>query len=90
MPAGINPCSLSRSQARCWWQSRWTLRWTVLMGGQIIPKFNVLMNDYSLPMGTDGLAIIGTFGLWLALAVVLVGTAFKEIPACLSYPAVNG
>ncbi|HBZ74493.1 MAG TPA: tetrathionate reductase subunit C, partial [Leclercia adecarboxylata] len=50
----------------------WTLRWTVLMGGQIIPKFNALMNDYSLPMGTDGLlAIIGTFGLWLALAVVL-------------------
>lgn len=50
----------------------WTLRWTVLMGGQIIPKYNALTNDYSLPMGTDGLlAIIGTFGLWLALMIIL-------------------
>ncbi|MDU1083167.1 MAG: tetrathionate reductase subunit TtrC [Leclercia adecarboxylata] len=50
----------------------WTLRWAVLMGGQIIPKYNALTNDYSLPMGTDGLlAIIGTFGLWLALMIIL-------------------
>jgi len=50
----------------------WMLRWTVLIGGQIIPKYNALTNDYSLPMGTDGLlAIIGTFGLWLALSIVL-------------------
>lgn len=50
----------------------WTLRWAVLMGGQIIPKYNALKNDYSLPMGTDGLlAIIGTFGLWLALMIIL-------------------
>ncbi len=50
----------------------WTLRWAVLMGGQIISKYNALTNDYSLPMGTDGLlAIIGTFGLWLALMIIL-------------------
>lgn len=50
----------------------WTLRWAVLMGGQTIPKNNALMNDYTLPMGTDGLlAIVGTFGLWFALMITV-------------------
>lgn len=50
----------------------WTLRWAVLIGGQTIPKNNALMNDYTLPLGTDGLlAIIGTFGLWFALMITV-------------------
>lgn len=50
----------------------WLLRWTWLIGGQVIPKYNALSNDYPLPMGTDGLlAIVGTFGLWLALMIVI-------------------
>ena len=50
----------------------WTLRWTLLIGGQIMPKNNALINDYTLPLGTDGLlAIVGTFGLWFALMITL-------------------
>ncbi|KNC89754.1 tetrathionate reductase subunit TtrC [Trabulsiella odontotermitis] len=50
----------------------WLLRWTVLIGGQTIPKYNALTNVYTLPAGTDGLlAIIGTFGLWFALIIII-------------------
>lgn len=50
----------------------WLLRWTLLIGGQVIPKYNALINDYHLPMGTDGLlAIVGTFGLWFSLMIAL-------------------
>lgn len=50
----------------------WLMRWSLLIEGQTIPKFNALFNPYSLPMSTDGLlAIVGTFGLWIALAIVV-------------------
>ena len=50
----------------------WTLRWALLIGGQTVPKYNALINDYHLPPGTDGLlAIIGTFGLWFALMITI-------------------
>ncbi|SUH37740.1 tetrathionate reductase subunit C (membrane protein) [Salmonella enterica subsp. enterica] len=35
-------------------------------------KFNAQFNPYSLPGGTDGwLAILGTFGLWIALLIII-------------------
>ncbi|EJM8712689.1 TPA: tetrathionate reductase subunit TtrC [Klebsiella pneumoniae] len=50
----------------------WLLRWELLIGGQTIPKYNALENHYDLPLGTDGLlAIVGTFGLWFGLMVVV-------------------
>lgn len=50
----------------------WSLRWALLIGGQTVPKYNALINDYHLPAGTEGLlAIIGTFGLWFALMITL-------------------
>ncbi|PWD19100.1 tetrathionate reductase subunit C, partial [Salmonella enterica subsp. enterica serovar Weslaco] len=39
---------------------------------QTVPKFNAQFNPYSLPGGTDGwLAILGTFGLWIALLIII-------------------
>lgn len=50
----------------------WVLRWAFVIGGQEIPKFNALINAWTLPWGTDGwLAIIGTFGLWFALMITV-------------------
>lgn len=50
----------------------WLLRWALLIGGQTLPKYNALFNPYTLPWGTDGvMAIVGTFGLWLALMISL-------------------
>jgi len=50
----------------------WLMRWTLLMEGQTLPKYNALFNPYSLPSGTDGLlAIVGTFGLWIALLILV-------------------
>lgn len=50
----------------------WILRWSLLMGGQTIPKYNALINDYHLPAGNEGaMAIVGTFGLWFALMITL-------------------
>lgn len=50
----------------------WILRWALVIGGQTIPKFTALINAYHLPAGTDGLlAIVGTFGLWIALAILI-------------------
>jgi tetrathionate reductase subunit C len=50
----------------------WLLRWTLLMEVQTVPKFSALVNPYSLPFGSDGwLAIVGTFGLWLALMIMV-------------------
>jgi tetrathionate reductase subunit C len=47
------------------------MRWTLLIEGQTLPKYNALFNPYTLPMGTDGLlAIVGTFGLWMALLII--------------------
>lgn len=50
----------------------WLMRWTILIQVQTIPKFNAQFNPYSLPGGTDGwLAIVGTFGLWVALLIIV-------------------
>ncbi|ADO48401.1 tetrathionate reductase subunit TtrC [[Enterobacter] lignolyticus] len=50
----------------------WLLRWAFLIGGQTIPKYSALANPYHLPPGTDGLlAIVGTFGLWIALMITV-------------------
>ncbi|MEB8012740.1 tetrathionate reductase subunit TtrC [Citrobacter braakii] len=50
----------------------WLMRWTLLIQVQTIPKFNALFNPYTLPGGTDGwLAIVGTFGLWIALIIIV-------------------
>ena len=50
----------------------WLMRWTLLIQVQTIPKFNAQFNPYTLPGGTDGwLAILGTFGLWIALIIIV-------------------
>lgn len=50
----------------------WLMRWTLLIQVQTIPKFNAQFNPYSLPGGNDGwLAIVGTFGLWIALIIIV-------------------
>lgn len=50
----------------------WLMRWTLLIQGQTLPKFNAQFNPYALPAGTDGwLAILGTFGLWIALLIII-------------------
>ena len=42
----------------------------MLMHTQTLPKYNVLANPYSLPLGSEGLlAVIGTFGLWIAVII---------------------
>ncbi|QMN72609.1 tetrathionate reductase subunit TtrC [Citrobacter freundii] len=49
----------------------WLMRWTLLIQVQTVPKFNAQFNPYTLPGGTDGwLAIVGTFGLWIALIII--------------------
>ncbi|MCF1612780.1 tetrathionate reductase subunit TtrC [Serratia marcescens] len=48
------------------------MRWTLLIEVQTIPKYSASNSSYSLPLGTDGLlAIVGTFGLWLALMIMV-------------------
>lgn len=48
----------------------WGVRWMLLMQTQTLPKFNILLNPYVLPSGSEGLlAILGTFGLWMALII---------------------
>ncbi|WP_336221965.1 tetrathionate reductase subunit TtrC [Citrobacter amalonaticus] len=50
----------------------WLMRWTLLIQGQTLPKFNAQFNPYTLPAGTDGwLALLGTFGLWVALLIMV-------------------
>ncbi|MBX9383750.1 tetrathionate reductase subunit C, partial [Serratia marcescens] len=50
----------------------WLMRWTLLIEVQTVPKYNASYSPYSLPLGTDGLlAIVGTFGLWLALMIMV-------------------
>ncbi len=50
----------------------WSVRWLLLMQTQTLPKYNVLANPYSLPFGSEGLlAIIGTFGLWIAAIIAI-------------------
>ncbi len=53
--------------------SAWMMRWTILIGGQSIPKTGAGLYDYQLPLGGDGLlGIVGTVGLWIALLVLMV------------------
>jgi tetrathionate reductase subunit C len=53
--------------------SAWMMRWTILIGGQSIPKTGAGLYDYHLPLGGDGLlGIVGTLGLWIALLVLMV------------------
>ncbi len=50
----------------------WMFRWTVFIGGQSVPKTGAGLYAYHLPLGHDGLlGIVGTFGLWLAVAIAL-------------------
>ncbi|MBX9498275.1 tetrathionate reductase subunit TtrC [Yersinia enterocolitica] len=50
----------------------WSVRWLLLMQTQTLPKYNVLANPYTLPLGSEGLlAIIGTFGLWGAAIIAI-------------------
>ncbi|WP_227719694.1 tetrathionate reductase subunit TtrC [Yersinia proxima] len=50
----------------------WSVRWLLLMQTQTLPKYNVLANPYTLPLGSEGLlAIIGTFGLWVAAIIAI-------------------
>ncbi|EKT62296.1 tetrathionate reductase subunit TtrC [Providencia burhodogranariea] len=50
----------------------WSLRWVFLMEVQAVPKYNIIANPYDYPLGTDGMmAIIGTFGLWIALTIMV-------------------
>ncbi len=53
--------------------SAWMMRWTILIGGQAIPQTGAGLYDYQLPLGSDGLpGIVGTFGLWIALLILMV------------------
>ena len=53
--------------------SAWMMRWTIFIGGQSIPKTGAGAYDYHLPLGGDGLlGIVGTFGLWIALLVLMI------------------
>jgi tetrathionate reductase subunit C len=53
--------------------SAWMMRWTILIGGQSIPKTGAGSYVYHLPLGNDGLmGIVGTAGLWIALLVLMV------------------
>ncbi|NVO15284.1 MAG: polysulfide reductase NrfD [Rhodoplanes sp.] len=50
----------------------WMFRWTVLIGGQTVPKTGAGLYVYELPLGHDGLlGIAGTLGLWAFCFVVL-------------------
>ena len=50
----------------------WVLRWIFLMEVQAVPKYNIITNPYHFPLGNDGLlAIVGTFGLWIALTIIV-------------------
>lgn len=50
----------------------WFSRWLIFIDGQTIPKYGAGFYTYNLPLGSDGLlGLLGMFGLWLFLAVVL-------------------
>ena len=53
--------------------SAWMMRWTILIGGQDIPKTGAGLYDYHLPLGSDGLlGIVSTAGLWIALLLLMI------------------
>jgi len=50
----------------------WFSRWIIFIDGQTIPKYGAGFYTYDLPLGTEGLlGMVGVFGLWLFLAIVL-------------------
>lgn len=52
--------------------SAWMFRWTIFINGQMLPKTGSGVYPYHLPMGSEGLlGVIGTFGLWVFIIVVL-------------------
>lgn len=54
----------------------WSFRWAVLMDVQTVPKYGAGLYPYELPLGSDGLlGIVGTFGLWAAVLVILTSIA---------------
>lgn len=62
----------------------WMFRWTVLIGGQTVPKTGAGLYAYDLPLGHDGLlGIAGTMGLWLFITIALT----TLLPASVSRPA---
>ncbi len=69
-----------RGVALSWWMAplallaAWSFRWAVLMDVQTVPKYGAGLYPYHLPLGSDGLlGILGIFGLWLAVMMVLPG-----------------
>ncbi|KAF0281077.1 NrfD/PsrC family molybdoenzyme membrane anchor subunit [Spiribacter roseus] len=69
-----------RGIARAWWLAplallaAWSFRWAVLMDVQSVPKYGAGLYPYHLPLGSDGLlGILGVFGLWLAVLMILPG-----------------
>lgn len=52
--------------------SAWLMRWTILIGGQQVPKTGAGFYPYQLPLGFDGLlGIVGTAGLWVFLFIAI-------------------
>ncbi|MHB8949626.1 MAG: NrfD/PsrC family molybdoenzyme membrane anchor subunit [Rhodoferax sp.] len=52
--------------------SAWLMRWTILIGGQQVPKSGAGFYPYSLPLGFDGLlGIVGTAGLCIFLFIAI-------------------
>ena len=50
----------------------WGLRWLILMETQTVPKYGAGTYVYNISWGTEGvLGIVGTFGLWFALIIIL-------------------
>lgn len=50
----------------------WMFRWTVLMDVQTVARNSAGYNDYSISLGSQGLlGIVGTFGLWLAVVLII-------------------
>ncbi|VAX12112.1 Tetrathionate reductase subunit C [hydrothermal vent metagenome] len=70
---------LVNKRQQAWWltgflsvASAWLFRWSMFIDGQRIPKTGAGFNDYSIPLGTEGLlGIAGTLGLWLLLVIMI-------------------
>ncbi len=56
----------------------WLFRWIVFMDGQMIPKTGAGTYVWRIPAGSEGwLGIIGVFGLWLFVSIVIAGFLFR-------------
>lgn len=50
----------------------WMFRWVVLMDVQTVARHSAGFHHYGIPAGSSGiLGIVGTFGLWLAAALLI-------------------